>query len=89
MEKILEYSPCLNRFVDGNGIVIHDINSLFDNWQIQQWENTALVGQSTLLTAKTGEVVRLICLTEEEENDLFDFLGFQESFGVKTDRLYY
>lgn len=91
MEIVLSYSPSLNRFVDEDSIVIHDISRLFDNWQIQDWlaSEKCQYGQDSLVTAKTGDDVRLVYLNAEEEDDLFDFLGIQDSYGVKTDRTYY
>lgn len=89
MEIILSYSQSLNRFVDEDSIIIHDISKLFDNWQIRDWMNTCAYGGYQLLTAKTGDDVRLVSLTKEEEDDLYDFLGMQESYGVKVDRTYY
>ena len=91
MEIILSYSPSLNRFVDEDSIVIHDISKLFDNWQIQEWlySEKRQYGQDSLVTAKTGDDVRLVYLTNEEEEDLFNFLDIQESYGVKVDRTYY
>lgn len=81
------YSPSLNRFIDDDWCVIHDINSLLDPWQIQNW----LVydrhnGRYQLVPAKNGKVLKLVYLTDEEEDDVFDVLSYQDSYGVKTDR---
>lgn len=91
MEIVLSYSPSLNRFVDEDSVIIHDISRLFDNWQIQDWlySEKRQYGQDVILTSKTRQDVRLVYLTDEEEEDLFDFLGMQESYGVKVDRTYY
>jgi hypothetical protein len=86
-EIILAYVPSLNRFIDKNDMVVHDIHCLLDHWQIQKWFNDGY--RDTILDAKDGTRILLVCITSEEEDDLFDFLGFQESFGLKTDRVYY
>lgn len=87
METILAYVPSLNRFIDTNDIIVHDISVLFDHWQIQKWLSEG--AKDTILTAKNGTRVLLVSLVDEEEDELFDFLGFQESFGMKIDRVYY
>ena len=88
MEIILSYSPSLNRFVDENGVVIHDTSTLFNMWEVREWLNSDTERDLILLT-KTGNTVRLIYMNEYEEDDLFDFLGYQESYKVKTDRVYF
>ena len=87
MDTILAYVPSLNRFIDGNDMIVHDISSLFDNWQIQKWINYG--AKDIIMQAKTGEMVLLVELVPEEEDQLYDYLGFQESFGMQTDRTYY
>jgi len=87
MDIILAYSPSINRFVDEQDIVVHDIYSLLDHWQVQTWLRSG--GKDTIVQAKTGDFILLVYLTDEEEEDLFDFLGFQESFGMPTDRATY
>ena len=88
MEIILSYSPSLNRFVDENGVVIHDTSTLFNMWEVRDWLNSDTERDLILLT-KTGNTVRLIYMNEYEEDDLFDFLGYQESYKVKMDRVYF
>ena len=88
MEIILSYSPSLNRFVDENGVVIHDTSTLFNMWEVREWLNSDTERDLILLT-KTGNTVRLIYMNKYEEDDLFDFLGYQESYKVKMDRVYF
>ena len=88
MEIILSYSPSLNRFVDEDGVVIHDTSALFDMWEVRDWLNSDTERDLILLT-KTGGTVRLIYMNEYEEDDLFDFLGYQESYKIKMDRVYF
>ena len=88
MEIFLSYSPSLNRFVDEDGVVIYDTSALFDMWEVRDWLNSDTERDLILLT-KTGEVVRLIYMNEYEEDDLFDFLGYKESYKIKTDRVYF
>ena len=88
MEIILSYSPYLNRFVDEDGVVIHDTSTLFNMWEVREWLNSDTERDLILLT-KTGDTVRLIYMNEYEEDDLFDFLGYQESYKIKMDRIYF
>ena len=88
MEIILYYSPCLNRFADEDWVIIHDTSNLFDMWEVQNWLNSNTERDLILLT-KNGNSVRLIYMNEYEEDDLFDFLGYQESYNLKTDRVYF
>lgn len=87
MENILAYVPSLNRFVDHNDIIVHDISSLLNHWQVQKWMHDGY--EDVSMQAKDGSVVHLLCLDANEENDLFDYLGFQESYGMKIERRYY
>jgi uncharacterized protein YerC len=87
MLTTLSYSPFLNRFIDDDDIVIHDISSLFDHWQIQKWVNEGAI--DTTIQSRTGEWFFLTCLNQHEESHLLDYYCFQESFGFKTDRASY
>ena len=85
-KNTLSYVPSLNRFVDTNWCIIHDLRKFFDNWQLDQWKTTK--GQG-LVTAKNGEVWEISCLSPDEEEETFECIAWNESFGVHMDRLYY
>ena len=87
MEIILSYSPYLNRFVDEDGVVINDTSNLFDMWEVRNWLNSNT--ERDLLVTKNGNRVRLIYMNEYEEDDLLNFLDYQESYKVKMDRIYF
>lgn len=88
MEIILYYSPYLNRFSDEDGVVINDTSNLFDMWEVRNWLNSNTERDLILLT-KNGNSVRLIYMNEYEEEDLLIFLDYQESYEIKTDRVYF
>lgn len=82
--RILYYSPTVNRFTDEDWCIIHDLHQLFDTWQLSQWKKTKDHG---IVTAKTGETWKLYYLTEDEEDDTFDCIEWNRSFGVQMDRM--
>ena len=85
-EHKISYSPSLNRFLDCDYVVIHDLHQLFDTWQLDQWIRRQ---EDSIMSAKDGSQVYLEYLNEEQEDDMFDFLSYQDSYGVKTDRVRY
>ena len=66
---ILYYSPSINRFADENWCIIHNLNVLFDTWQLDRWKSTRDHG---LIRAKNGDVWKLYYLSNDEEDDVFD-----------------
>lgn len=84
--NVLSYIYSINRFTDNLDIIVHDIGCLFDTWQLDEWKKKE---QSGPLLAKNGTYFYIYYLTPEEEDEAFDFFGFQESFGLKTDRQQY
>lgn len=87
MELILAYSPGINRFVDENDVIVHDISALIPQWQTNNWLNDG--AKDLIVKTKNGWNALLVCLNDEEEDSLFDYWGFQESFGLKVDRQKY
>lgn len=83
---ILIYAPSLNRFIDAEWYVVHDVSILFDNWQLDRWKQNK---QDAILTAKNGIDMKLYYLTWEEEEDMLEFLGWNESYGIKMDKSFY
>lgn len=83
----LSYLPSINRFMDTNsGCIVHTLYPYFENWQLDQWKRKGQHGQ---LVDRYGNVWGIEYLNEDEEMDAFDFIGFQESFGLQVVRDYY
>ena len=81
--KTLFYSPMLNRFVDNEWYVVHDLHQLFDTWQLDEWKKN---GENICMIAKDGTVWELFYLSEEEEDDVYELILWNESYGIKMDR---
>ena len=84
--NVLYYIPSLNRFLDANWVIVHDLHTLFNTWQLMVWKRNE---RDDLMVTRDGIEMMVYYLTDEEEDDVFDFLGYQDSFGVRTDRLCY
>lgn len=84
--NILYYMPSINRFADHQWFIVHDLITIFDRWQLTAWIDR---GRDAVMQARNGMDVMIYYLTDEEEYEIFDFLGFQESFGVKVERQLY
>lgn len=82
----LMYSPSLNRFIDAEWYVVHDVSAIFDTWQLDQWKRK---GQDAILTTKDGIDMKVYYLLKEEEEDMMEFLGWNESYGIKMDKEFY
>lgn len=85
-KNTLSYVPSLNRFIDTNWCIIHDLHKFFDTWQLNQWKKTKRYG---LVTAKNGEVWEISYLDPDEEEESLEVIGWNESFGIQMDRVYY
>lgn len=83
----LSYLPSINRFMDTKkGHIIQTLYPYFDNWQLDEWKKTKKNGQ---LMDKYGNVWGIEYLNDEEEDEAFDFIGWNESFGCKVIKDYY
>lgn len=82
---ILYYSPTVNRFADENWCIIHDLHKLFYTWQLAKWKKTFEDG---ILVAKNGDPWKLYFLTEDENDDTYDIIGWNIADGVQKDRIY-
>lgn len=81
---ILYYSSLFNKFTDEDWCIIHDLYELFDTWQLDQWKKTENHGT---IVAKNGEVWNLYYLSDDEDDDLLDFIGWQqEGYNIQMDR---
>lgn len=85
---ILYYSPSVNRFADEDWCIVHDLHSLFDNWQLNRWKKTK---QHGLVVAKNGETWKLYYLVKDEEDDTdeFDCIPWNRLCGMQMDRRCY
>lgn len=80
------YLPSINRFVDVQGCIIHDLSRMFHTWELDQWKKTKDYG---LIRGKDDQLYDFYYLDEEAEEAILDFISYNESFGVQMDRLYY
>ena len=83
---ILYYMPSINRFVDHHWIIVHDISDIFDTWELNYWKRQQ---QEAILLARDGLENMIFYLTDEEDEDMLDNLGWNESYGAKVERIYY
>lgn len=79
----LSYMSQMNRFVDEDLCVVHDLHTVFDNWQLEQWKRAK---RSAILVAKTGKKIKLVYLTPPEEEDMYEDLAYNDAVGAQTDR---
>lgn len=80
------YLPSINRFVDRLGCIVHDLSRMFYTWELDQWKKTQDYG---LIRGKDDQLYDFYYLDEEAEEDILLFIGYNESFGIQMDRLYY
>ena len=80
------YLPSINRFVDVQGCIIHDLGKLFYTWELDQWKKTQDYG---LIRGKDDQLYDFYYLDGEAEEDIFILIGHNESFGIQMDRVYY
>lgn len=86
MYATISYLPSINRFADSCGIIIHDLCHLFDTWQLDAWKQK---GHTSIIVDKYGNDHLIEYLNEDEEDDVFQLIGWNESYGIKMDRPYY
>ena len=83
----LSYLPSINRFMDTRSVcIIHSLYPYFDNWQLEKWKKKRKHGQ---LMDKHGNIWGLEYLSEDEEDDAFDFISYNEGFNLQVVRDYY
>lgn len=82
----LFYAPSFNRFIDDQWYVVHNLNRIFDVWQLDKWKKSK---KDTSMQAKNGVIFKLYYLTDEEEDDMLDFICWNESYEIKMDRMDY
>ena len=83
---ILFYVPSLNRFMTHDWVIIHDLYEIFNLWQIDKWKREE---RDAILTTRDGVDMMVYYLNYEEDDEVIDYLSFNESFGIKGDRACY
>ncbi len=64
----LWYYPVINRFIDEDGTILHDLSEIFDTWRIEQWKRTM---EYECLEDKHGNLVELYVVYPEAEEYYF------------------
>lgn len=80
------YLPSINRFVDVQGCIIHDLSRIFHTWELDQWKKTKDYG---LIRGKDDQLYDFYYLDGDEEDDILNFISDNEKFGIQMDRVYY
>lgn len=86
MPLTLSYLPSINKFINYNGVIVHDLYHVFDVWQLDKWKKQQ---QTSLVHDRNGNEWLIEYLSDEEEDDIFDLMNWNESFGVSMERDYY
>ena len=81
--NLLSYLPSMNRFVDANGCIIHDLNQIFDTWQLDEWKRGK---ETAIVMDRDGKLWRLEYLTPYEEDDVYVHLRWNEHYGITVVR---
>ena len=82
-DDALFYMASLNRFIDGQWYIVHDLNKLFDNWQLDKWKKN---GNNDILKDKDGKDWMLYFLNDDQQEEVLDFIAWNESYNIKMDR---
>ena len=80
------YLPSINRFVDVQGCIIHDLSRMFYTWELNEWKKTKDYG---LIRGKDDQLYDFYYLDGDEEDDILNFISDNEKFGIQMDRVYY
>jgi len=73
---MLYYYPSINRFVDEDGNILHDLADFFDVWELEEWKRTQDYG---ILLDRKGDWCELYYPSNFEERD------FLESIQIKLE----
>lgn len=84
--NILYYLPSLNRFADHDGMIVHDLQKIFDAWQLAVWKREK---QDSVMVTRDGKEMMLYYMVGPEEEELLLFLHFDDWRGIQTDRACY
>lgn len=78
----LWYCPEINRFVDEDGYVLHDLSDRFDVWELDEWKKTRDYG---ILQDRRGNLCELFYPDDEEKDRSITTLFFTK-LGKKMSR---
>jgi len=65
----LWYDPAINRFIDEDGHILHDLHQYFDLWQLDEWKKTRDYG---LLVDRQGNLWELYYTDDDICDELCD-----------------
>jgi hypothetical protein len=82
----LFYIPSINKFADNDWCIVHTLNRLFNTWQLDNWKRNR---RNSSMVARDGKVWHLYYLDEDEEVDILGLIDWNQSFGIKMDRITY
>ena len=82
----LFYLSSLNRFADQEWYIVHDLQKLFDLWQLDRWRRAR---RNSTLVSKDGVEWILYYLDEDEEDDILELVSWNQYHGIKMDRVSY
>lgn len=81
----LYYYPSLNRFVDEEDNILHDLTDLFDAWQLDEWKRAQDYG---ILLDRKGDWCELYYVDSFEEREFLERLRINREMSY-MDALYY
>lgn len=82
----LYFLPSVNRFSDEQWFIVHNLHQIFNVWQLDEWKRHQ---RNAILYDKKGGRWMLYYLSDAEEDDILEGISWNESFGVKMDRINY
>ena len=65
----LWYDPSINRFIDEDGYILHDLHQYFDLWQLDEWKKTREYG---MLVDRNGDIWELFYSMDQGMDSAFD-----------------
>lgn len=69
---MLCYHPAINRFVDEDGMILHDLSDLFDLWELDEWKKHQ---SYDLMQDKKGDWAELYYLSPGDEADVMEYVA--------------
>ena len=75
---MLYYYPSINRFVDEEDNILHDLTDLFDVWQLDEWKRTQDYG---ILLDRKGDWCELYYVDSFEEREFLERLQINREIG--------
>ena len=82
---MLCYHPAINRFVDEDGMILHDLSDLFDVWELDEWKRTQDYG---ILLDRKGDWCELYYADSFEEREFLERLRINREIGCMN-KLYH